>query len=138
MKKVVCAECRKGYDFEQDEFCPRCGAFNQPVRTWGVDSRGNVVRVDGINEANHAESFVHKEVHREKDIRQKKGMDWKSPKAAPQPQMTTGRKSTFDNWDARKKEKTSPGVWKTIGIIMGLIILLNFVLPLLTLLLDLL
>ena len=69
MKRIVCEECKKVYDYDRDEFCPRCGAFNPPVRTWGVDAQGNVVRVDGVSEQNHAESFVHREVHREKAVR---------------------------------------------------------------------
>ena len=47
MKRIVCEECKRAYDFERDDFCPRCGAFNPPVKTWGVDGQGNVVRVDG-------------------------------------------------------------------------------------------
>ena len=69
MKRIVCEECKKVYDYDRDEFCPRCGAFTPPVRTWGVDAQGNVVRVDGVSEQNHAGSFVHREVHREKAVR---------------------------------------------------------------------
>lgn len=83
MKRIVCEECKKAYDFDRDDFCPRCGAFNPPVRTWGVDAQGNVVRVDGINEQNHGESFVHREVHREKAVRRALGMD--RPKVPRQP-----------------------------------------------------
>ena len=43
MKRIVCEECKRAYDFERDDFCPRCGAFNPPVKTWGVDGQGNVV-----------------------------------------------------------------------------------------------
>ena len=77
MGRIVCDECRKVYDFDRDDFCPRCGAFNQPVKTWGVDAQGNVVRVDGVSEQNHAGSFVHREVHKEKAVRRAAGMDWK-------------------------------------------------------------
>lgn len=80
MRRIVCEECRKAYDFDQDDFCPRCGAFNPPVKTWGVDANGNVVRVDGLSEQNHAGSFVHKEVHREKAVRRAVGMDWNGAK----------------------------------------------------------
>lgn len=32
MRKVQCEECGKRYDFDEDDFCPRCGAFNPPAR----------------------------------------------------------------------------------------------------------
>lgn len=32
MKKVRCYDCHKTYDYDQDPFCPHCGAFNQPPR----------------------------------------------------------------------------------------------------------
>ena len=31
MRMVHCEDCRKRYDYDVDGFCPRCGAFNQPV-----------------------------------------------------------------------------------------------------------
>ena len=33
MRTVQCHECRKQYDYDDDGFCPRCGAFNQPPRS---------------------------------------------------------------------------------------------------------
>lgn len=91
MRRIVCDECKKRYDYDRDEFCPKCGAFNQPVKTWGTDDQGNVVRLDGVNEQNHAGSFVHSEVHKEKRVRQAKGMDYKGsvtrrPPIRPTPQ----------------------------------------------------
>lgn len=41
MRTVQCYECRKRYDYDEDGFCPRCGAFNQPER-----SRASVRRTD--------------------------------------------------------------------------------------------
>lgn len=29
---VRCYECGKQYDYDDDGFCPKCGAFNQPAR----------------------------------------------------------------------------------------------------------
>ena len=60
--RLVCSECRKSYDYDVDDFCPRCGAYNQPPKAASTA----VVRKDGVNEANHKGSFVHKEVHKEK------------------------------------------------------------------------
>jgi hypothetical protein len=80
MAHIVCEECGKRYNYEKDDFCPRCGAFNQPKKTWGVDAKGNVVRIDGVEESNHQNSFVHQEVHHEKDERKSEGLDWRSAK----------------------------------------------------------
>lgn len=33
MRMVRCYECGKSYDYDDDGFCPRCGAFNQPAKT---------------------------------------------------------------------------------------------------------
>ena len=30
MRKVHCADCGKSYDYDVDDFCPRCGSFNPP------------------------------------------------------------------------------------------------------------
>lgn len=32
MKRIICASCGKRYDYDQDETCPKCGAYNQPQR----------------------------------------------------------------------------------------------------------
>ena len=77
--RIVCEECRKAYDYEKDDFCPRCGAYNPPPKNWTVNSRGEVIRVDGINEANHAGSFAHREVHQEKATRRALGLDRPKP-----------------------------------------------------------
>lgn len=65
MARVRCYECNKTYDYYEDGFCPRCGCFNQPPSLSRIDAAGNIVYNDGINEKNHAGSFVHKEYHRE-------------------------------------------------------------------------
>ena len=31
MKKVTCKDCGRVYDFDKDDFCPKCGSFNPPV-----------------------------------------------------------------------------------------------------------
>ena len=50
MRRVRCYECGKRYDFDVDDFCPKCGAFNQPDRTSRIGADGSVIRVDGLNE----------------------------------------------------------------------------------------
>ena len=65
MRRVKCYECGKRYDFDVDDFCPKCGAFTQPPRSSRIGADGAVVRVGGINENNHRNSFVHAELHEE-------------------------------------------------------------------------
>lgn len=132
MGRIVCEECRKRYDYDRDDFCPRCGAFNQPQKTWGVDAKGNVIRVDGLNEQNHADSFAHREVHQEKDVRRESGMDWRSgrksgsarPQTPPSPQQ--GRSI---GGVAQRNQRQQTPVGKLIAIIVGLILLFNIVIP---------
>ena len=74
MRRVRCYECGKRYDFDVDDFCPKCGAFNPPDRSSRIDADGNVVRLDGLNEANHRGSFVHAELHAENKERRTTGL----------------------------------------------------------------
>ena len=66
--RLVCSECKKVYDYDVDDFCPRCGAYNPPPKDGGSTA---TVRKDGVNEENHKGSFVHREVHREKAQRRR-------------------------------------------------------------------
>lgn len=75
MRRVRCYECGKVYNFDTDDFCPKCGAFNQPKRTVRIAADGSVVRSDGLNENNHQGSFVHAELHEENKARKKAGLD---------------------------------------------------------------
>lgn len=124
MRRIVCDECRKIYDCDRDEFCPKCGAFNQPVKTWTTDAQGNVRRVDGVNEANHAGSFVHSEVHKEKRVRQAKGMDWDGGKrnAQQQPARTAPPQP-------RKQKKDAVWIIKAVFIIIAVAMLISWILP---------
>lgn len=69
MRRVKCYDCGRRYDFDVDDFCPKCGAFTQPPRTARIGADGSVVRAEGINERNHANSFVHAELHAENGAR---------------------------------------------------------------------
>lgn len=71
MRNVRCHDCGKRYNFDKDDFCPRCGAFTQPPPTTRIGVDGGVVRMEGINEKNHTASFVHAEYHDEN--RERKG-----------------------------------------------------------------
>ena len=98
MRKVRCYECGKTYDYDTDDFCPKCGAFNQPPKSTTIDANGAVIRVDGINERGHAGSFVHEELHEENRERKRMGLSKgtrRTAAAAPQPsvQRTASRQS---------------------------------------------
>ena len=75
MRMVKCYDCGRRYDYDEDGFCPKCGGFNQPVSASRIGADGSVVRAEGINERNHAGSFVHKEYHAEERKRRASGLD---------------------------------------------------------------
>lgn len=115
MRRVQCEECGKRYDFDEDDFCPRCGAFNQPGRNGRVTIRDGAVRVDGINEVNHQDSFTHRELHAEERERRKLGLDQRIERRMPV------RQRTYQ--EARKGQKKVPvAVW-IILIIVGINVL---------------
>ena len=97
MRRVRCYDCGKRYDFDVDDFCPRCGAFNPPDRTSRIGADGGVVRVDGLNESNHRESFVHAELHEENKARRASGLSKEAKrstqKAASQPVRASRKRS---------------------------------------------
>jgi len=70
MRKIRCAACGKTYDYDDDAFCPKCGAFNQPSRG---QRTMQVTRKDGLSEAGHDHSFLHEEYHAEE--RQRRASD---------------------------------------------------------------
>lgn len=83
MSTITCYECKKTYNYAEDGFCPRCGSFNQPRRgSYIVSPNGDIIRADGINEAGHTDSFVHKEYHTEERQRQRLGLDRITPEQA--------------------------------------------------------
>ena len=74
MRRVKCEDCGRVYDFDTDDFCPRCGAFTFPKGDRiGTDS--SVVRVEEIRESNHKDSFLHAEYFIEKRRRKAAGLD---------------------------------------------------------------
>lgn len=127
MQRVRCYDCGKAYDCQEDCFCPNCGAFNQPQRSLRIGADGSVVRVDGINETNHAGSFVHRELHEEKRERRRMGLDkgaqrTRRPAAggasAPVPLAASSR-------SRRGKQPANPFL-TAVGVII-LIILFNII-----------
>lgn len=119
MRKVRCYECGKQYDYDEDGFCPACGAFNQPPRAARIRADGAVVRVDGINERNHGKSFVHQELHEEDRERRRVGMEKGTQRFRAVPHAAVSR--------PQKGQKNTMGI--VVGIIFGIIalnILANF------------
>lgn len=78
MRNVRCHDCGKRYNFDKDDFCPKCGAFTQPPPTSRIGRDGRVVRVEGISEKNHQGSFLHAEYHDENRERKGSGLEKES------------------------------------------------------------
>ena len=114
MRRLRCYECGKIYDFDQDDFCPKCGAFNQPKNQLRVGSDGTVSRVqepvirkDGINERNHAGSFVHRELHQENRARRGTALTKTAKRTSVQPSPVKTRNSgPIDSWKKKENGKT--------------------------------
>lgn len=124
MQKVRCHECGKVYNFDEDDFCPRCGAFTQPPKSVRVDASGNVVRLDGINEKNHAGSFVHEELHEENRERRRTGLSKGVRRTSPvQPHPAPTRPAARTGGSGKGKASPVSWVFLLIGIIIALRIL---------------
>ena len=127
MRRVRCYDCGKSYNYDEDCFCPNCGAFNQPQRSMRIGADGSVVRVDGINEANHTDSFVHRELHEEKRERRRIGLDkgvqriQRSSAAKVSPaRSTTLAANLQDRARNQRKQQSS----SSFGVVVGVIILI--------------
>ena len=117
MRRVRCYECGKRYDFDVDDFCPKCGAFNQPDRASRIDADGNVVRVDGLNESNHRGSFVHSELHEENKERRASGLSKGTKRSS--------RKTAQPALRQRQKQAGSQSIGAVIKWVIFAIIGLN-------------
>lgn len=118
MRKVQCYECGKRYDFDVDDFCPKCGAFNQPQKDVRIGADGVPVRVDGINERNHQRSFVHAELHEENRERRAVGLS-KGVKRAVRPAVpqTASRRQAGQSKQTPKGNPLNLVVWIVFAII---------------------
>lgn len=110
MRKVRCYDCGKTYDFDVDDFCPKCGAFNQPGKSARIGADGAVVRSDGLNERDHAGSFVHREFHKENRVRKAVGLSKGVRRAAPPARPAAKQRE-------KKKSPTRPIIWAIILVI---------------------
>jgi hypothetical protein len=84
MQRVRCEDCRAVYDYDEDGFCPRCGAFNQPKRTSQINVRGETKPTDEAEGRRHLNSFVHRELHTESRERRRSGLDRSVPRWKPE------------------------------------------------------
>ena len=75
MRKVRCIDCGKTYDYDEDGFCPRCGTFNQPSQRASGVTIQTPKRKDGLSEAGHSGSFLHREYHTEEWERRSSGLE---------------------------------------------------------------
>lgn len=119
MRKVRCYECGKTYDFDADDFCPKCGAFNQPPRNTRISADGSVIRVDGINEQNHQNSFVHAELHEENRERKAAGLS-KGVRRSARAAVSRPGQAAY-----QKGKASGKGVLAVIAWIIFIIIALN-------------
>ena len=115
MRKVRCYDCRKSYDYDDDGFCPNCGAFNLPWNTSTIQVDGEVRR-EGINERNHKDSFLHAELHEEN--RKRKG--------TPLEQGTKSAKTMVKGFRREKRKEVS-----VVRAVVFAIIALNLLIGLL-------
>ena len=113
MRKVTCHECKKRYDYDEDGFCPACGAFNSPSSSSCID---------GEERNDQA--------------------DWKSTVQLEQPEdevdqlwgklQQSFQASNFRKWHGRSlmaqisgRQIRQLGVKQLILLVLGFIILLN-------------
>ena len=116
MRKIRCYECGKSYDFDVDDFCPKCGAFNQPGKRTGIGAGGAVIRSEGINEKNHAGSFVHQEFHAENRVRKAVGLSKSVKRTVKAAQAPTKRHGT-SSWQKKQKSSAQYIIWIIAAVI---------------------
>ena len=134
MRRVKCEDCGKVYDFDTDDFCPRCGAFAFP--------KGDRIGADG--------SFLHEEYHSENRHRKATGLDRGADRSRGlhwAPTQSSGKKGL--SWvpgssspnaprpasQARKSADTPEAeIKKVIGWLVGIFVLGSFFLQFLDIL----
>ena len=137
MRRVKCEDCGKVYDFDTDDFCPRCGAFAFPKGD-RIGADGTVIRVEGISESNHKGSFLHEEYHAENRHRKATGLDRGADRSrslhwAPTP--SAGKRagvstpvSSAGRPAAQSRNSAAPEaeIRKVIGWLVGIFVLMSF------------
>ena len=130
MRKVTCYECGKRYDYDDDGFCPDCGAFNAPASPSRIAADGSVVWIDGINERNHENSFLHEELHEEERERSWWGLDQK-PAGQVVRLGKAGKPTTVRAVKPGEKKKVPGFLWLILALVVGMNVLLPLIATLL-------
>ena len=139
MRRVKGEDCGRVYDFDTDDFCPRCGAFTFPKGDRiGTDS--SVVRVEEIRESNRKDSFLHAEYFVEKRRRKAAGLDrgadrsrdsqWAPAPGGAKTAQVSGPLPTAAKAASRARKAVSATegqeLRKIIGWLVGIVILASF------------
>ena len=145
MRRVKCEDCGKVYDFDTDDFCPRCGAFTFPKGD-RIGSDGSVVRAEEIRESNRKDSFLHAEYCAENRRRKAAGLDrgadrsqgsqWASAPGGAKTAKVSGplpsaAKPAFRGRRAADSAIEGRQLRRIIGWLVGIVVLVNFLLQLL-------
>lgn len=120
MRKVKCHDCGRHYDYDVDDFCPKCGAFTLPDRASRIGADGSVVWNDGINERGHQNSFVHREYHTENRKRSKSRLEGRLPKLDFSGAITAERAA------AKQGKKGSPAMVSRVVVMIILLFYFAF------------
>ena len=130
MRVVKCYECRKLYNYDEDGFCPKCGAFNQPPAASRIGADGSVVWIEGINSRNHEGSFVHKELHAENRKRKGTALEREEKRTAAVKRSSSkvirqplaqrdGTPTIMPKRQTERKQKgISPIFWTIVGLFL--------------------
>lgn len=66
MRKVTCGDCGRVYDYDKDDFCPKCGSFNTPTGGSTVLERELLGRFEGNRSQQAAEGAQARERQKNK------------------------------------------------------------------------
>ena len=146
MRKVTCHECKKRYDYDEDGFCPACGAFNVPASFARIDADGNVVWQEGNDQADWRSTvnspISPDRIDAEGNLVQNDQAAWRSTVQLEQPEdevdqlwgklQQSFKESDFRKWHGRNlrmqtsgRNSRKIGVKQLILLVLGFIILLN-------------
>lgn len=74
MKRIICESCGKRYDYDRDETCPKCGAYNQPARR--PQGFGNSIRGTTVLQSRSAQNTAAEKRHEGKKSVSGKKVAW--------------------------------------------------------------
>ena len=121
MRRISCHECKKTYNYDLNDFCPRCGAYTPPKKHLRFDGRGRIVRLDGINEQNCQGSFVHAERHQEEKQRRQVGLS-KTASAAAAPAFTARQGGSKKAAQSSQKKNVPLGIIAFVAYLLYMLL----------------